>query len=271
MTSKEGEVLSQDKLEEKDSWVVTQAQADRSYDAYTEESYELVLSHFLHSSGISSGSHILEIGCATGSWSRRISINGMQVVGVDISTKLLQLAADIPGRDVAYVATDGETLPFRDDTFDAVVCVDLLHHFISYEALFHEAVRVVRSGGWIFICDLNGLNPHTFLAQSPSSPVRYDYLNSNESAVIPWQLSRTAEQCGAIGAIHYVFLERRKRRPNSNIAYRLYGFILPQIGGCWKRALAVVLFNLAHFVTQFLPRRARANVVLGVFHVKNDK
>lgn len=268
----DGKVLpTQDKLEEKCGWVVAQAQEESSYNAYTEDSYDLVLSHFLRTANIPKASHILELGCATGSWSRRIAGKGLNVVGVDISTELLKLAIAPKESNVTYVASDGETLPFRNGTFDAVVCVDLLHHFTSYEALFKEAARVVRDGGWILISDLNGLNPHTFLAQSHGSPVRYDYLNNNESAVIPWQLARTAEKYGASGKLDYVFLERRKRRVNGNLAYKIYGFILPQIKSIWKRLLAIILFNLAHLFTSFLSRRFKANVVLGVFQLTNGK
>lgn len=47
------------------------------------------------------------------------------------------------------VAADGGRMPFRDATFDAVVCLDLVHHLARPRDFFAEAARVLRPGGRI--------------------------------------------------------------------------------------------------------------------------
>ena len=46
--------------------------------------------------------------------------------------------------DVAVTAFDGRVLPFADDTFDAVMMIDVLHHAENPAALLAEAQRVAR-------------------------------------------------------------------------------------------------------------------------------
>ena len=250
----------QNKLEEQQSWVVSDADAAGRYESYTEESYRTVLDLFESRSRPGPGAGVLEIGCATGAFGGRLARRGYDVTGLDISEQLLRLAPQ--GRRFCAVAGDAEALPFRSGAFDAVFCADLLHHLPDIRTLVAEGLRVLRPGGVFFISDLNALNPHTYLAQCHGSPVRYDYLTSNESATFPEKLKQVFKELGRDLEFEFVFLERRKRMAVSDWRYRTYGFILPQIRGFWKRALAVALFNPAHWITPLLPARFRANVVI---------
>lgn len=51
---------------------------------------------------------------------------------------------------------DSVALPFADDTFDAVVSFLMLHHVGAWESAVHEATRVARPGGRVFVYDLLG-------------------------------------------------------------------------------------------------------------------
>jgi SAM-dependent methyltransferase len=68
-------------------------------------------------------------------------------------------ATDITGADV-YIRPktfipvkeyDGTTLPFADNTFDAVMTVDVLHHCASPAATLQECARVAKT--WVIIKD----------------------------------------------------------------------------------------------------------------------
>jgi SAM-dependent methyltransferase len=56
-------------------------------------------------------------------------------------------ATDIVATPWNDVAADGTRLPFASGAFDAVLCLDLVHHLASPRDFFAEAARVLRSGG----------------------------------------------------------------------------------------------------------------------------
>ena len=68
------------------------------------------------------------------------------VVCVDSSFELLRTA---PGGTVRIQAR-AEALPFKDRTFDAVLCVTAIHHF-ELERALTEMERVLRLGGSVVV------------------------------------------------------------------------------------------------------------------------
>ncbi len=91
---------------------------------------------------------ILDVGCGTGNYSVELSGRGHRVVGIDFSPSMLTLAQ--------YKANQGSmrpqflfsnlnrTLPFRDDSFDAVVCINVLYTIPDQDSFIEELRRVAR-------------------------------------------------------------------------------------------------------------------------------
>jgi len=75
----------------------------------------------------------------------------LTTVGVDAAESLLRVARERHG---GVVAADARRLPFADDSFDVVMCSQLLHHFFGGDArtLVAELHRVSR--GWVVVSDL---------------------------------------------------------------------------------------------------------------------
>jgi ubiquinone/menaquinone biosynthesis C-methylase UbiE len=48
---------------------------------------------------------------------------------------------------------ESQSLPFRDNTFDAVVCTHCFHHFSDQSRSLKEMARVLRSGGIAMVLD----------------------------------------------------------------------------------------------------------------------
>lgn len=92
--------------------------------------------------GPPAGRTLLEVGCGTGNYARTFSDAGFHVIGVDISSGMLERAARrIPG----YVAVaDADRLPFADNSVDCIVTVNVFHHFRDQLGAFREFHRVAR-------------------------------------------------------------------------------------------------------------------------------
>src|SRR5215475_7078210 len=113
---------------------------------YAERSYAGVgdaLARFL-----GDAARVLEVGCGTGHWLAQIGASGRSAFGVDASPAMLRRARTSTDARVA-VAT-ASALPFEAARFDAVVCVNALHHFPDKPRFLAEAWRVLRPGGRFF-------------------------------------------------------------------------------------------------------------------------
>lgn len=103
---------------------------------------------------------LLDIGCGNKPLSRLLS-STVEYIGLDYPPTV---AKGYGGE--ADVFGDGQSLPFRGASFDAVTMLDVLEHVPQPERAFSEMVRVVRPGGVIitrtpFMYPLHDL-PHDF-------------------------------------------------------------------------------------------------------------
>ena len=111
--------------------------------------------------GIEAGRTVLELGCGTGEFTRRVTRPDVRLVGLDLSAALLRRArARVPG--VAFLQSDAEALPFRDAAFDLVYGCSVLHH-LDVRAALEEVRRVLRPGGRLVFSEPNLLNPQVFV------------------------------------------------------------------------------------------------------------
>jgi len=108
----------------------------------------------------SAGSRLLDVGCGTGHHLARYRQRGFEVVGVDGSAEMLELArAANPG--VPLQRADLQTLPFSDATFDVVLSLEVLRYLPEPALALREMARVLRPGGVVVataapLLNLNG-------------------------------------------------------------------------------------------------------------------
>lgn len=98
------------------------------------------------------GGRGLDVGCGTGGMLQALAGKGAWV-GVDAEPLALALSGKRGlGRLVAGSAT---ALPFRDQAFDACLCLDLLYHraVVSDALALAECHRVLRAGGVLVVSD----------------------------------------------------------------------------------------------------------------------
>lgn len=85
---------------------------------------------------------ILDVGVGTGRFAKPFQDCGLEMVGVDIAEKMLEKAA---GKGVKnLLRSDACFLPFKDRTFDASVCIHLLHLISDWRVALHEICRVTN-------------------------------------------------------------------------------------------------------------------------------
>ena len=91
---------------------------------------------------------ILDFPAGNGLVSNELKINGADVISADINSAYPH-----------YVQADMEKiLPFNDEEFDAVVCLEGIEHTMRPEALFSELSRVLKKGGLLIISTPNVQN-----------------------------------------------------------------------------------------------------------------
>lgn len=100
---------------------------------------------------------VLDVGCGTGEFLRRLRIRypAAVLVGADPSAGMIEVARRKFGHDprVSVQSACAETLPFQDEQFDRVVCVSALHGVRDVPAAMGEMVRVLRPGGRLVVVD----------------------------------------------------------------------------------------------------------------------
>jgi ubiquinone/menaquinone biosynthesis C-methylase UbiE len=106
---------------------------------------------------LTAGDTILDLGCGEG---RHVISAYLQddinAFGVDLSHADLKSTLekfepfaqpDNPNRQFALSAANALCLPFADDTFDKVICSEVLEHIPDWEAALAEVERVLKPGG----------------------------------------------------------------------------------------------------------------------------
>jgi ubiquinone/menaquinone biosynthesis C-methylase UbiE len=104
-------------------------------------------SYFIQHGDIIAGKKVLEIGCGTGEFTKRIAQTGADITAIDISPDLLEIARKtIPNVTVGFRVQNVEKLDFEDGSFDVVIGSSILHHLNLNPAL-KEVYRVLKRGG----------------------------------------------------------------------------------------------------------------------------
>jgi 2-polyprenyl-3-methyl-5-hydroxy-6-metoxy-1,4-benzoquinol methylase len=98
------------------------------------------------------GRRVCDLACGQGRVARYLAERGARVVGVDLSARLLAIAAaherSAP-RGIGYLRDDAQRLAsVRDAAFDGVVCHMALMDIPDLGATVRAVARVLRPGGW---------------------------------------------------------------------------------------------------------------------------
>jgi 2-polyprenyl-3-methyl-5-hydroxy-6-metoxy-1,4-benzoquinol methylase len=115
------------------------------------------------------GARILDVGCGSGWLCEYFARFGYDVTGIDISSELIAMADERLSK-VPYGSDHEKGLEYRflvhdieaaalEETFDAVICYDSLHHFENEQSVLKHLATMLGYGGQLFV--LEGERPPT--------------------------------------------------------------------------------------------------------------
>jgi SAM-dependent methyltransferase len=148
------------------------------------------------SSHLKPGMTVLELGCGTGSFTRELARSGADVVAIDVSPELLEMAkANCSAPNVQYQIQNAYALSYSEGAFDSVVGSSVLHH-LEVEKALRGAYRVLKPGGTIYFTEPNMLNPQIAIQKNVPWIKRKLGDSPDETAFFRWPLWRLLERTG---------------------------------------------------------------------------
>ncbi len=112
------------------------------------------------------GRLILDVGCGMGRFSDVVSRWGGTVVGIDLSLAVEAAQRNVGRRENVNIAqADIFELPFRDETFDFIFSIGVLHHTPNTKAAFDRLPRLLRKDGKIAIWLYMSYSPFSWLCR----------------------------------------------------------------------------------------------------------
>jgi SAM-dependent methyltransferase len=125
--------------------------AHRGYYAageYSDDRYAWTVQTFLP---LCQGKRILEVGCGGGKLLALLK-PANQVVGVDVSADGIATCVS-RGLEGHCIDPSGEPLPFADESFDFVICLETMEHMMNPYYALMEMRRVLKPGGRL-VCSI---------------------------------------------------------------------------------------------------------------------
>lgn len=131
---------------------------------------------------------VLDYGCGNGEVSHFLVRHDHDVVAFDLSKGMIRYARKVTDSSrIAYLVASGESLPLRNEIFDAVVGVGVFHHLNLLKGL-RECQRSLKQNGRLELMEPNTLNPVSFVGRRI---MRTSIHTQKETTFTPWLLRDT--------------------------------------------------------------------------------
>jgi len=95
---------------------------------------------------------VVDLGCGDGYLSYLLAKSGLQVTAVDLSQNRLMKFQKVAQKfGIRQIQTDITQTGLPDESFDLVVCSEVLEHILAYEKVLKEAHRLLRRQGHLIV------------------------------------------------------------------------------------------------------------------------
>lgn len=135
-------------------------------------------------------SHVLEIGCGTGLFTKELARTNNTILAIDISDALIMKAKErISSTNVNFIVGNAYETEFKSESFDFIVGSSSLHH-LEVDSALEEFSRILRSGGKMMFTEPNMMNPQVALIKKVPF-IKYRAGDSpDETAFFRWQIAK---------------------------------------------------------------------------------
>lgn len=100
---------------------------------------------------------VVDLGCGTGFFADILASRYQQVIGLDISTKMLNFAKENRNKEIAWVEADAYKLPFATHSIDMIYSNLMIQWCDNLDVVYQEIFRVLKPGGlFIFTTLIDG-------------------------------------------------------------------------------------------------------------------
>jgi ubiquinone/menaquinone biosynthesis C-methylase UbiE len=142
------------------------------------------------------GMKVLEIGCGTGFFTKEIIKKPVQLIAIDISPELIEVARkNILDSNVEFIIENAYQMSFDDQSFNAVIGSSVLHHLDVDKAL-KEIYRVLTPRGYIAFTEPNMMNPQIALQKNIPALKKALGDSPDESAFFIWSFRKKLKKAG---------------------------------------------------------------------------
>jgi len=106
---------------------------------------------------------ILDLGCGFGNHSFLLYEKGAKVFALDIEKEFVEvvnLKKKLTNYNIFTITGNGFFLPFKQDSFDGVICTHTIEHIRDPQKFLQEIHRVLKKGGFLYLTLPNYLFPY---------------------------------------------------------------------------------------------------------------
>ena len=103
------------------------------------------------------GETILDLGCGEGQDVKIILPYGVNYIGLDISLGMIEKAKEQFGskNKIKFLVGNANKLPFKDETFEKILCSEVIEHIPDYKKALNEIGRVLKKEGTLVLSTPN--------------------------------------------------------------------------------------------------------------------
>lgn len=176
----------------------------------------------------------LDLACGTGIVTRQLAERGIPICGADADERMLAIASTYQVTSIMYSKATAESMPYANETFDAVTMFRAFHWFCTNAAAL-EIQRVLKKRGTVLAVNLNTKyrsNERTRHEQIIEEIIGQPIPNAIKKQHVQYRPIAVLEEAGFIGLTEHVVAVQAKYTVEERLlevkSRAMYSFVPPE-------------------------------------------